>query len=387
MDMIKIIVAFDSWKDCLTAGQACYAAAEGFARTSRDVVTDVHPLPLADGGEGTLGVLAPRVGGKMVPVEAHDALMRPLSGPYLMLSDGKSAVVELASTCGLSLLKTGERNAMRTTTYGLGQQIAAAIAAGAADVTCTLGGSASNDAGLGALQALGLLVYVGDEVLRRPVTGADLVRVTGFDDTELRKNLSGVKLRYLYDANIPFLGDRGAVRMYAAQKGANAADLELLEDGMMNVAGKMTDVSGRNPEDYPGAGASGGAGGGFVSLAGAEPMNGIEFILDTVKFEEMLRGANLVITGEGKADAQTRQGKAADGVLRRAKAAGVPVILMAGQIENREQLEADGYARIININESQNSPRMIFPEGDALDPTTAFRRIYYSAAMLNIGSV
>lgn len=379
---MKVVVAFDSWKDCLTADRACSAAAEGFARAGSDVLADVHVLPLADGGEGTLRIMAPRVGGNFVPTVAQDALGRPLSAPFLLLADGKSAVVELASTCGLSLLKPVERNVMLTSTYGFGRQIAAVVAAGATHVSCALGGSATNDAGLGALQALGLRVYVDDVFLNRPVTGKDLARITRFDDIGLKETLSGVRLRYLYDADIPFLGDNGAVRMYAAQKGASADNLNMLEAGMRNVAMKIAELTGRNPDAFPGAGAAGGVGGGFASLAGAEPVNGIEFILDTVRFDEMLRGAGLVITGEGKADAQTRQGKVAHGVLRRAKAAGVPIILMAGRIENREQLEADGYARVVNINEPQNSSRVQFPEGDPLDPATAFSRIRYAAAML-----
>ena len=382
---MKLVVAFDSWKGCLTAGQAGRAASDGFASTCSDYLLDVSVLPLADGGEGTLRFISSHIGGKMCPVDAHDALMRPLTAPFLMCRDGKPAVGELASTWGLTLLQPDERNVMQTTTYGFGEQIAAAVAAGATDVTCALGGSATNDAGLGALQALGLQIYMDGELLLRPVTGADLDRITRFDTSALQEKLQGVTLRYLYDARIPFYGEQGAVNLYAAQKGASISDLSLLEDGMENVAVKMNDAVGRNPEDFAGAGAAGGTGGGLAALAGAEPLHGIEYVLDTINFNNIIKGAALVITGEGKADAQTRQGKVPDGVLRRAKAAGVPVVLMAGQIEDREQLEADGYSRVININEDQLNPSMDFPAGDnPLDPVTALHRIFYAAALLNV---
>lgn len=378
--LMKIVVAFDSWKGSLTAVEACRAAARGLSLSYPDA--EVVCIPMADGGEGTASVLRDYERDVVVPVKTCDPLLRPIEGYYLRRADG-SAIVELAVASGLTLLDAGERNAMLTTTRGFGELIDAAIRGGAREVICTLGGSATNDAGLGALQALGLKVYCDGYLLDRPVSGSDLLLISGFDCSELKQNLCGTRLRYLFDADIPFNGPSGAVRLYSAQKGVDEAMRNVLEAGMEHVAEIMERATGVNPREAAGAGAAGGTGGGFASLAGASPERGIEFVMHNLNFDEIIKDADLVITGEGKADMQSLQGKVVAGVLSHTHNFDVPVVLMTGAVENRQQLERIGFAKIFNINAPEASGgNLPYPDRKATDPEAATARIANTSAQL-----
>ncbi len=345
----------DSFKGCLTSAEAGEAVRGGVLRAYPDA--EVSVLEIADGGEGTGKALHRYLGGEVIEMDCHDAIGRSRRGRIVLLpsSDGGTAIVELAEAAGITHLKGKERDVMRTTTYGFGELIAGAISHGARKVICTLGGSATNDAGLGALQALGLILYdKKGRVMDRPIAGEELRNIGQIDPSALRSRLSGVEIEYLYDAEIDFTGPHGAVAMYSAQKGATDKDFPLLEEGMENVARLLHDMTGKDPAELPGAGAAGGAGAGLGLLAGAHPRSGIAAVLDAARFDDMLRDADVVITGEGHADVQTCQGKAARGVLERAGKGGVPVMLFAGRVDDRELLMADGYLSITDINEGQS---------------------------------
>lgn len=369
---MKIIVALDSFKDCLGSVEAGMAVGRGILAADPDA--EVVLLPMADGGEGTMSVLQHYLGGETRTVSTHDALMRPVEGKILFVDGGAKAVIELAESAGIMRLAEGERRVMHTTSYGMGEMIRAAAACGATEIICTLGGSATNDAGIGAMQALGLQVFTDAGLCRNPVTGADLRLIRSFDRSGLRRICYECDFRFLYDANIDFTGPRGAVRMYARQKGATGEELILLEEGMNNVAVRMEIGAG-----VAGLGAAGGAGGGLYAFLGAEGVRGIDVVLDAACFDVHLHNADLVITGEGKADAQTSQGKVAKGVLSRAARTGVPVALLAGRIDDRMQLCSEGYGHIVDINENPDGGERTL---DPLDPLVAADRLARAARRL-----
>lgn len=345
----SIIVAMDSFKGCIKSLDAGMAVREGIRQAGLD--SDVIVLPMADGGEGTIEILNHYLGGEFKTCRTHDALMNEVEARFHMWPDGERAVVELAEAAGLTLIDQKHRSAVKATSFGFGELINCAIEAGARKIICTLGGSASNDAGLGAMQALGLRISANGRFLTKPVTGSDLPFIDDFDISHLSPNLSECSFSFLYDADIPFTGPHGATMMYSAQKGASLAEQKFLEAGMRNIASLLTAHFGIQPDSIPGAGAAGGTGAALAAFLKATPMKGIDTILDVASFDKLLENASLVITGEGKADAQTLQGKVAQGILRRASVRNVPVVLLAGAYEDKEILQDRGYASLIDINE------------------------------------
>lgn len=358
---MRILAALDSFKGCMSSREAGEAVAKACE------VEDVRVLSVADGGEGTLSAIQEVTDGKTRAQVVNDALMHPKRVEWL-LSEG-CAFLELARSAGLADLSADERDVMHTTTYGFGENIKAAIEAGAKDIVMTLGGSATNDCGLGALQALGLVIYGHAGKINRPIAASDMSQITGIDAAPLSAIKRDVRFRILYDADIPLLGRQGAVGLYARQKGAAEKDLPLLEAGMKKMAALIEHISGCCWQDVAGAGAAGGAGYGLAALLGAETQPGIDYVLDRWNFDELLRDTDLVITGEGKADAQTAQGKTAMGILRRCLKAGVPCRLFAGRIEDLQALLSAGFSQAVDINAG-------YPEDDsAMVPEIAADRL------------
>lgn len=329
----------------------------------------VSVMPMADGGEGTIDAIRSMTGGREVPIRVLDPLLRERESEYVMDCDSESAYVEMAQCAGLTMLAPDERDAMRTSSYGLGMAMAKAIEAGAKHITICLGGSATNDAALGALQALGLQIYTENGLLNRPVTGADLINITDVDSTVLEQLKSQCDITVLYDADIPFCGPMGAVRLYAPQKGVKAEDLDGLERGMKNVLEVIERKTSVKAASVKGAGAAGGAGYGLAALAGAKMESGIDNMLLLSDFNAMLDGTAIVLTGEGKADSQTLQGKVSAGILSHARKRGVPVWLFAGKVEDREALLNSGFERVEDINAGQDT------EQDSLNNAIAKQRL------------
>ena len=327
----------------------------------------VSVLPMADGGEGTIDAIRSMTGGRDVPIRVLDPLLRERESKYVMDCDGETAYIEMAQCAGLTMLTPGERDAMHTSSYGLG--MAKAIEAGAKHITICLGGSATNDAALGALQALGLKVYTRDGILNRPVTGTDLIDITDIDATELDSLKIQCDITVLYDADIPFCGPMGAVRLYAPQKGVKAMDLDGLERGMKNVLEVIELKTGVKAASVKGAGAAGGAGYGLAALAGAKMESGIDNMLSLSDFNAMLDGTAIVLTGEGKADSQTLQGKVSAGILSHARKRGVPVWLFAGKVEDRAALLNSGFEKVVDINAGQDTAQ------DSLNNAIAGQRL------------
>lgn len=316
------------------------AAVMSAAARERWPDAEVEEVPLADGGEGTLDVLAMTMKARIHTVTVQDPLGRPLEAHFGM-SNG-TALIEVAQACGLSLLSPDERHPLETHTYGLGELLLEAYRAGASHYIIALGGSATCDGGKGMLD------------------------VPGID------KLKGASFEILCDVDAPFVGPRGAARVFAPQKGATPLEVEQLEDRMLRQATWLFEHTGVDVSSLPGAGAAGGLGGAFIAYFGARAKRGIDRILDLVQFEERLHGAQLVITGEGRSDAQTLMGKVPYGVLRRVQstAATTSVALVSGRVEDQAALEQAGFAPIVEI-----SPRHL-DLAEAKNPSVAAQNLY-----------
>ncbi|MGM0603050.1 MAG: glycerate kinase [Bacillota bacterium] len=325
---MKVLIAPDSFKGSLTALEAAEAVERGIKNFDQTIET--FKVPLADGGEGTMQALVDAVGGKITAKEVSDPLGRKIMAEYALLDNG-TAVVEMAEASGITLLSSEEKNPLLTTTYGTGELIFDAVKKGAKKLIVAIGGSATNDAGVGLAQALGAHFYDknGKEI---EFGGKNLSKIKKIDLSNLKENLKGVKIVTACDVDNPFYGENGAAYVYGPQKGADEKMIEILDRNMKKFAAVIKSELGFDIQKISGSGAAGGLGGGMAAFLNAELKPGIEIVLDTVNFDSYLSDADLLITGEGKIDRQTISGKAAYGAARRAKKKGVDVIAAAGSL-------------------------------------------------------
>lgn len=348
---MKILIAADSFKDALPALEVCQAVARGLKRA----LPQAEPVlfPMADGGEGTAEILTFHSRGQRIEKEVNDPLFRPVNAGYGLSGDGKTAFIEMAAASGLPLLKQEERSALKTTTFGTGELILDAIQRGAAKILLGIGGSATNDAGMGMAAALGYRFFdEGGE--RLPATGENLAKVSSIDLSHLLFNPEHLEVEVLCDVDNPLFGEKGAARVYAPQKGAGADAVETLDAGLRHFARLLADKFEQDFAHIPGAGAAGGLGAGAMAFLGGRLRPGIEAVMDYTGFEDQLKGVQFVITGEGKVDSQTLHGKLIYGITRRARAAGVPVIALCGALlASPEDIEAIGLKAAFSI---QNRP-------------------------------
>ena len=314
--MRKIIVAIDSFKGCLTSAEANQAASEGFLQGMPEA--EVVKVPVSDGGEGWLEAFHTVMGGEIIEVNVKDPLMRPIVAQYLM--QGDTAVIEIAKASGLTLLKPEERNPMVATSYGTGQLVVDAIRKGCKHIIVGLGGSATSDCGIGMLEA---------------IENADY---------------KDVRFTIATDVTNPLCGENGAAYVFGPQKGATPEMVEALDARAKRFAEESAKRMGRDSQNMPGTGAAGGLGYAFLQYMNAECRSGIDLLLDTIHFDDMLQDADLVITGEGSADRQTLMGKLPFGILQRARKHDVPVMLIAGRIADEQQLTDAGFSRVACIN-------------------------------------
>jgi glycerate kinase len=338
---MRIVMAPDSFKGSLSSVAVARALATGWRRVRPD--DEVLLAPLADGGEGTLDAIEAAGGWVRRHSQARDPLGRPIEAAWLQSAQagGEQAVIELATASGLSRLASRERQPFGATTLGTGDLLVAAARAGATDVVLGIGGSATTDGGRGFIEALGGRVTgaARDDL----DWGGVAVDLAGIDPA-----LATIRLRVACDVDNPLLGPRGAAATYGPQKGAQPHDVPVLDRRLAAWADAVERATGRRERETPGAGAAGGIGFALLSLAGRfasfalEP--GVELVMAATGFGEALSGADLVITGEGRIDAQTANGKTAYGVARRARAAGVPCVAVGGGVEREgaEALEAIG---------------------------------------------
>ncbi|REF26889.1 glycerate kinase [Xenorhabdus cabanillasii] len=324
---MKIVIAPDSFKESLSALQVAEAIEQGF----REILpqADYIKLPMADGGEGTVESLVAATGGKRITCAVTDPLGRTTEAFWGLLGDGKTAVIEMAAASGLHLVPLEQRNPLITTTYGTGELILAALEHGAQNLILGIGGSATNDGGAGMMQALGANLWDGDNRIL-PFGGAALTRLESIDLSGLDTRLRQLKITVACDVNNPLCGKSGASAVFGPQKGATPEMVKILDSALFHYGMKIEAVTGRNVIDAAGAGAAGGIGASLLGCLGAKLQSGVEIVIETLKLEKMIQGADLVITGEGRMDSQTIYGKTPIGVARIARKFGIPVIALVG---------------------------------------------------------
>lgn len=381
--MKKIVLAFDSFKGCMSSSEAARAAANGIAKVRPDLPVEI--IVAADGGEGMSEAVLLNGIGEQRECGCHDPLMRPIQTSYTIDYESKRAYIDLAATAGLTLLSPQERNPLLTTTYGTGEMILDAIAAGAREIFLGLGGSSTNDAALGALGALGAKFFDENGKFLPPnITGSDLERISKIEFDKAAAKLEGVTLRLLCDVTNPFVGVSGAVNIYAAQKGADRAAMVCLEEGMKNVAKVAKKCGFIDVFSLPGSGAAGGAGGGLASIAGCDILPGARTLLELADFERHLSECSLLLTGEGKSDLQTLCNKLPFTAMTIARKHRVPTILLSGIIENERELMKAGFAAARSINSSMKS-ELSYPDSEEenpLLPAVAKRRMETATAFV-----
>lgn len=346
---MKIVIASDSFKGSLTSVEVAQAATRGIKAVYPDC--DVVAVNVADGGEGTVEAVVDALGGQIVHTTVSDPLGRPIQARYGIA--GKKAIIEMAAASGLPLLSYEERNPWITSTYGTGEMIMDAIQRGCSQFLIGIGGSATNDAGTGMLQALGFKFYDfnGKEII--DCRGGRLQDIADLDDTFVPKAVREAQFIVACDVDTPFCGSEGAAPVFAPQKGADAEMVAKLDAGMTSFAHVIENKYGINIVPVAGAGAAGGMGGGFRAFLNASLQRGIDMVLDAIDFDYTIQGADLIITGEGKIDFQTAKGKTAAGVLTRAKKQNIPVIAIAGCVEICESVKQMGFAGIYPITEEK----------------------------------
>lgn len=327
--MTRYLCAPDSFKESLTAMEAARAMAQGIENADHDA--EVRCLPMADGGEGTARALVDATGGSMHAVPVHDPLGRPVEGHFGLLADGTTAVVETAEASGLALLEAKERNPLIASSYGTGELILAAVRSGAKRIIVGLGGSATNDAGAGLLQALGvrLLDKNGNDLAHG---GAALANLTTIDISTMDPALKNVAITAACDVTNPLTGPTGASAVFGPQKGASKDDVATLDAALAHFAQVIDSQLGVAVNDVPGAGAAGGIGAALKGFLNAEFRPGIAIVIEQSGLDAAAQWADVVFTGEGSIDFQTKFGKTPAGVAETAKRHGKPVIAVAGHI-------------------------------------------------------
>lgn len=344
--MRKVILAPDSFKGTMSSQEICDILAQELYRVWPDA--QVVSIPVADGGEGSVDAFLAAMGGEKIAVPCKGPHWEEIQGFYGLLPDG-TAVIEMAAAAGLPL--AGQRlRPDQATTYGVGQLVQAAICGGAKRLVVGLGGSATNDGGVGMAAALGVRFFRADGELYIP-TGGTLDQLVRVDRSGLTSVLAGVELSAMCDIDNPLCGPTGASAVFGPQKGADPEMVSVLDRNLEHLADVMAECLGCDLRDLPGAGAAGGLGFGVAAVLGGRLQMGIETVLDVARFDQLLEGAWLVITGEGCIDSQSLRGKVVSGVARRAQAAGVPAIAIVGDIgEGAGSLYGQGVTGMFSIN-------------------------------------
>ena len=328
---MRIVIAPDSFKECLTANQVAVAISEGIKKVIP--YAEIIFIPIADGGEGTVEALVTATGGKIIQASAVDALNRPIQSFYGILGDNKTAVIEMAAASGIELLAPEEQNPMITSTYGTGLLLKAAMEEGFTEIILGIGGSATNDGGAGMAQALGFgLLDRNNNSIGRG--GGSLGELHQIDFSKVHPLLRKTKITVACDVQNPLLGSMGATHVYGSQKGATPQMVETLEKNMTHFAQILAQKFGINFTRIPGGGAAGGLGAGLMAFCNAEIVPGFNLISKLTLLEEHIERASLVFTAEGKIDAQTAFGKTISGVAQLGKKYRVPVIALAGTVSD-----------------------------------------------------
>lgn len=369
---MKIVVAFDSFKGSLTASEACAAARDGLLSVVPDA--EVISLPVGDGGEGTADALVRSLGGNYAECEVSGPLGDTVTARYGFLADG-TAVMDMAAASGLTLVPPEKRDPLEASSFGTGEMMLDALGRGARRLIVGLGGSATVDGGMGMLRALGVRFFDADHRLLRGC-GADLERVERIDFSSMDIRLRECRIEAAADTSAPLSGPDGAACVFAPQKGADAAMTRRLDEALRHFGVILGKATGGNVSETPGAGAAGGLGAALLAMPRSVIRPGIGIVLDAMDFDAIAAGADLVLTGEGKMDAQTLTGKAPSGVLRRCRLLGIPVAGIAGTVADREALITAGFSYLAGI-----TPPGVSLE-EAMRPEVAKRNLSYAISSL-----
>ena len=327
--MKKFVIVPDSFKGTLSSKEICGIIKGKIAGHYPDA--EAVTLPVADGGEGSVDCFLSAVEGERIICKAKNPFFEEIDSFYGMLNNGKTAVIEMAACAGLPLVED-RKDPLIATTFGVGELIKDAIRRGACEIILALGGSATNDFGCGAAAALGVKFYDGEGTEFIPA-GGTLCKVQKIDRSGVMPELRSVNITLMCDVKNPVYGESGAAYVYAPQKGATADDVKALDLGLRHISEIVKRDIGKDVSALPGGGAAGAMAGGMVSFFDAKIRMGIDVVLDTVGYDDILKGADAVFTGEGKIDSQSLEGKVVCGVAKRAALHGVPVIAVVGGID------------------------------------------------------
>lgn len=345
--MEKILLVPDSFKGTLSSRQVCQVMAGQLRRFFPQA--QVKSIPVADGGEGSVEAFLAAAGGERRTRTVTGPFGEPVEAFYGILGDGRTAVIEMAACAGLPLAE-GRLNPERATTYGVGELLLAAKEAGCTKAILGLGGSCTNDGGVGAAAALGAKFTRADGAAFIP-SGGTLGEIAALDVSPVAQALQGMELTAMCDIDNPLYGEAGAAAVFAPQKGADAAMVARLDAGLRHLGQVSARCLGRDFSHLPGAGAAGGLGFGMAAFCGAQLRMGIDAVLDAVGFDSLLPGTDVVFTGEGKIDSQSARGKVVSGVAARCRKAGVPVVAVVGQIgQGFEEMYQQGLTAVFSIN-------------------------------------
>lgn len=340
---MKILIAPDSFKESVEALDVCHAIQSGFSQVFPDA--DYKLLPMADGGEGTSAVLSYVLGGRWKEVRVHDPLMRPINAKYLLLPDA-TAVIEVAQACGLHLLTVAERNPVIASSYGVGELIEDALNEGVKRIIIGLGGSATNDAGLGMLTALGMTFHDSNDNILAQGGGA-LANLQRLDATSFHASVLNTVFEVACDVTNPLCGELGASAIFGPQKGASPQQVHELDKSLTHFVNVCEQYGYQSHQEVAGAGAAGGLGYALMSFCQAELKSGFDTVAKVANLSQHIAEADLVITGEGKLDAQSAMGKVAGGISQIAKLRHTPVIAICGSVDGLKSAQTSQFDVIV----------------------------------------
>jgi glycerate kinase len=344
---MRILIAPDSFKGSITAKQLCMAIEQGIRNRYPD--TDIVHMPMADGGEGTIESMVFALGGTTGKLKVRDPLGRDVLAQYGVLEDGHTAIIEMAQASGLPLLKTDERNPMIASSFGTGQLIRHCLDEGYRHILLGLGGSATNDAGMGMLMALGVQ-FLDSNGEALPEGGASLIKLERIDISTIDPRLQEARFTIVSDVNHTLCGNAGASYVFGPQKGATADEVSMLDQALQRFGDVVREQLNVDVTEIPGSGAAGGMGAGALAFLQADIRSGIELIMEYYRFDDQIKDADLLITGEGRLDSQTLSGKVIAGLCSRARTYNVPTVALCGSIQlSAKEMDVLGLAAGFSI--------------------------------------
>ncbi|MDH5474591.1 MAG: glycerate kinase [Cyclobacteriaceae bacterium] len=344
---MTIVIAPDSFKECLSAKEVAASIASGVQTVFP--AAKIIQIPLSDGGEGLLDALAAPLHGKLISVEVKDPIFRAINAKYCISGDGTTAIIEMATASGLELLLENEKNPLITTSFGVGQLILDALQNNCTKIIVGLGGSATNDGGIGMIRALGGK-FLNDKNEEIAEGGGTIGELSHIDFSKLNPKIKTCKFIAACDVSNPLTGEKGASFTFGTQKGGTEEDLIKLDSNLKHYATILNTTLGINVDTIKGAGAAGGLGASLFGILGAKMTSGIDLITDYLQLDEKIQHSDLVITGEGKIDNQTLYGKAIMGIAKIAKKHKVPVIAIAGKVDNGiDEIYKKGISSVFSI--------------------------------------